>query len=91
MNLPLTPGDFAFKRTAIAIPDRMIRAFNDRGAVSIRDHTVTGLQFLQFTRLNNRIGSSIWSFVELALAASSMIWRMWYGTTTREQAKAFTR
>lgn len=49
MNRPLTPENFAFKRSAIAMPDRMIRAFNGRGAVSIRDHTVTGVQFLQFT------------------------------------------
>lgn len=35
-------------RRSMALPDRMIRVFNGRGAASVRDKTVTGLQGLQF-------------------------------------------
>lgn len=44
----LTLEGLAMPRTRIALPDRMIRVFNGRGAVAVRDRTVTGLQGLQF-------------------------------------------
>lgn len=36
-------------RSSMGFPDQMIRAFGGRGAVSLRDHSVTGIQWLQFT------------------------------------------
>jgi hypothetical protein len=41
-------------RSKIAMGDRMIRLFNGRGAVSIRDKSLTGLQFLKFPPIDLR-------------------------------------
>ena len=41
-------------RHAIALEDHMLRLFNGRGAFSVRDHTVTGLQAVQFTPFDQR-------------------------------------
>ena len=41
-------------RTQIAFGDRMLRLFNGRGAVSIRDKSLTGLQTLQFPPIDIR-------------------------------------
>ncbi|WP_375386266.1 hypothetical protein [uncultured Microbacterium sp.] len=46
---PTPPAQVSMNRHEMALPDRMIRAFSGRGAVSLSDHSVTGLQFLQFT------------------------------------------
>ena len=35
-------------RDSIAFPPAMVRAFSGRGAVSLRDRSVTGIQWLQF-------------------------------------------
>ena len=48
MNLDLTE-DRIRNRDSIAFPPAMVRAFSGRGAVSLRDHSVTGIQWLQFT------------------------------------------
>jgi hypothetical protein len=41
-------------RSQIAMGDRMIRLFNGRGGVSIRDKSLTGLQFLKFPPIDLR-------------------------------------
>lgn len=41
-------------RSQMAFDDFMVRVFNGRGAVSLRDHTVTGLQAIQFTPFDQR-------------------------------------
>src|ERR1035437_10932139 len=51
---PLTPEMLAMPRSQIAMGDRMIRLFNGRGAVSIRDKSLTGLQFLKFPPIDLR-------------------------------------
>lgn len=40
-------------RHSIRMTDHMIRAFSGRGSISLRDHTVTGLQSLQFTPIEH--------------------------------------
>jgi hypothetical protein len=50
----LTAEALAMPRSAIALEDYMLRLFNGRGAVSVRDHTVTGLQAVQFTPFDQR-------------------------------------
>jgi hypothetical protein len=52
--VPLTPEMLGMPRSQIAFGDRMIRLFNGRGAVSIRDKSVTGLQTLQFPPIDIR-------------------------------------
>ena len=44
----LTPEIFGMPRSQIAMGDRMIRLFNGRGGVCIRDKSLTGLQTLKF-------------------------------------------
>ncbi len=44
----LTPETLRMARTRIAFSDTMLRIFNGRGAISVRDKTLTGLQNLQF-------------------------------------------
>ncbi len=44
----LTPEALRMARTRMAFSDTMLRLFNGRGAISIRDKTLTGLQNLQF-------------------------------------------
>jgi hypothetical protein len=50
----LTPELLGMPRTQIAFGDRMLRLFNGRGAVSIRDKSLTGLQTLQFPPIDIR-------------------------------------
>jgi hypothetical protein len=50
----LTAEALAMPRSAIALEDHMLRLFNGRGAFSVRDHTVTGLQAVQFTPFDQR-------------------------------------
>jgi len=45
---PLTPEMLGMPRSQIALADRLIRLFNGRGGVSIRDKSLTGLQALKF-------------------------------------------
>jgi len=47
-TVSLTPESLRMPRTNIAFSDRMLFLFNGRGAVSLRDKTVTGLQDLLF-------------------------------------------
>ncbi len=44
----LTPETLRMARTRIALSDTTLRLFNGRGAISVRDKTVTGLQNVQF-------------------------------------------
>ena len=44
----LTPEILGMPRSQISFDDRRVRLFNGRGAVSIRDKSLTGLQFLKF-------------------------------------------
>jgi hypothetical protein len=44
----LTPEVLGMPRSQIVYSDRMLRLFNGRGAVSVRDKCLTGLQRLQF-------------------------------------------
>ncbi len=50
----LSPESLGMDRAVIAMEDRMIRVFAGRGAVSLRDHTVTGLRELRFTPFEHR-------------------------------------
>jgi len=50
----LSPEMLGMPRTQIAFGDRMLRLFNGRGAVSIRDKSLTGLQTLQFPPIDIR-------------------------------------
>lgn len=50
----LTPEILGMPRTQIAFGDRMLRLFSGRGAVSIRDKSLTGLQTLQFPPIDVR-------------------------------------
>lgn len=52
------------KRSRIALPDDMIRAFSGHGAVALRDHTVTGLRNLQMTPFEQRGWEFELSFVD---------------------------
>ena len=51
---PLTPEMLGMPRTQIDFGDRMVRLFNGRGDVSIRDKCLTGLQGLQFPPIDIR-------------------------------------
>jgi hypothetical protein len=50
----LTPESLGMPRTSIVLSDRMLRLFNGRGAVHVRDKTVTGLQTLSFPPIDIR-------------------------------------
>jgi len=50
----LTPEVLGMPRSQIVFTDRMLRLFNGRGAISIRDKCVTGLQRLQFPPIDVR-------------------------------------
>jgi hypothetical protein len=50
----LTPESLGMPRTSIVLSDRMLRLFNGRGAVHVRDKTVTGLQTLTFPPIDIR-------------------------------------
>ena len=50
----LTPEMLGMPRTQIAFGDRMLRVFNGRGAISIRDKSLTGLETLQFPPVDIR-------------------------------------
>lgn len=50
----LTPESLRMPRTSIAFSDRMLRVFNGRGSISLRDRTVTGLQSLLFPPIDVR-------------------------------------
>ena len=50
----LTPEILGMPRSQIAMGDRMIRLFNGRGSVCIRDKSLTGLQTLQFPPIDLR-------------------------------------
>jgi hypothetical protein len=50
----LTPEILGMPRTQIAFGDRMLRLFNGRGAISIRDKSLTGLETLQFPPIDIR-------------------------------------
>jgi hypothetical protein len=50
----LTPEILGLPRTQIAFGDRMLRLFNGRGAISIRDKSLTGLETLQFPPIDIR-------------------------------------
>ncbi len=50
----LTPEVLGMPRSQIVFTDRMLRLFNGRGAISVRDKCVTGLQRLQFPPINVR-------------------------------------
>jgi hypothetical protein len=45
---PLTPESLGMERSQIAFGDRMLRLFNGRGGISVRDKSLTGLQTLQY-------------------------------------------
>jgi len=47
-SVPLTVESLGMSRSRMAFGGAMLRIFNGRGAVSIRDKSVTGLQYLQF-------------------------------------------
>ena len=51
---PLTPEMLRMPRSQIALSDRMIRLFNGRGGVCIRDKSLTGLQTLKFPPIDLR-------------------------------------
>ncbi len=51
---PLTPEVLGMPRSQINFDDRNVRLFNGRGAVSIRDESLTGLQFLKFPPIDLR-------------------------------------
>ena len=51
---PLTPEALGMPRSQINFDDRNVRLFNGRGAVSIRDESLTGLQFLKFPPIDLR-------------------------------------
>jgi hypothetical protein len=50
----LTPENLGMPRSQISFDDRRVRLFNGRGAVSIRDKSLTGLQFLKFPPIDLR-------------------------------------
>src|SRR5664279_5464883 len=50
----LTPEMLGMPRTQIAFSDRALRLFNGRGAVSVRDKSLTGLQTLLFPPIEIR-------------------------------------
>jgi hypothetical protein len=50
----LTPENLGMPRSQIDLDDRRIRLFNGRGGVSIRDKSLTGLQFLKFPPIDVR-------------------------------------
>lgn len=50
----LTPEMLGMPRSQIDFGDRMLRLFNGRGAISVRDKSLTGLQTLQFPPINIR-------------------------------------
>ncbi len=50
----LTPENLGMPRSQISFDDRRVRLFNGRGAVSIRDKSLTGLQFLKFPPVDLR-------------------------------------
>ncbi len=50
----LTSELLGMPRAKIAFGDRMLRLFNGRGAISVRDKSVTGLQTLQFPPIDTR-------------------------------------
>lgn len=50
----LTPEVLGMPRSQIVYSDRMLRLFNGRGAISIRDKCLTGLQRLQFPPIDVR-------------------------------------
>lgn len=51
---PLTPEMLGMPRSQIAMSDRMIRLFNGRGGVCIRDKSLTGLQTLKYPPIDLR-------------------------------------
>ncbi len=51
---PLTPEMLGMDRSQINLIDKVIRLFNGRGGVSVRDKSVTGLQALKFPPLDLR-------------------------------------
>ena len=51
---PLTPEVLGMPRSQISFDDRRVRLFNGRGAVCIRDMSLTGLQFLKFPPIDLR-------------------------------------
>jgi hypothetical protein len=51
---PLTPEMLGMPRSQIAMTDRMIRLFNGRGGVCIRDKSLTGLQTLKYPPIDLR-------------------------------------
>src|SRR5579862_9187627 len=53
-SAPLTPEMLGMPRTQIAFGDRALRLFNGRGAVSVRDKSLTGLQTLLFPPIEIR-------------------------------------
>src|ERR1700677_1508461 len=50
----LTPSILGMPRYQINLGDRMLRLFNGRGAISVRDKSLTGLQMLQFPPIDIR-------------------------------------
>ena len=52
--VPLTPEILGMARSQIAMGDRMIRLFNGRGGVCIRDKSLTGLQTLKYPPIDLR-------------------------------------
>jgi hypothetical protein len=53
-GITLTPEMLGMERTRIIFSGRRLRLFNGRGAISVRDWTVTGLQTLQFPPIDVR-------------------------------------
>jgi hypothetical protein len=51
---PLTPEILGMPRSRIAFTDRMLRLYNGRGSISVRDKSVTGLQTLLFPPIEVR-------------------------------------
>lgn len=73
------------KRSRIALPDDMIRAFSGHGAVSLRDHTVTGLRNLQMTPFEQRGWEFELSFVDVRTQVvirdfADVVWAFHRGT-----------
>lgn len=67
------------------LPDRMVRVFSGHGAVSLRDHSVTGLQSLQFTPFEQPLWRFDLSFTDTATGcliedATDDIWSHHAGT-----------
>lgn len=78
-------------RRSMALPDRMIRVFNGRGAASVRDKTVTGLQGLQFPPVELRDYRFQLAFFDRRLAAGSRTSSPTSTTTTAAATRACTR